>query len=81
MVYNMDRQEVVKLARELYKIRFSAHLQFRPDMGTGLYGHKDKGNEDMWDPETVTHWYEESVRIAEKILQVENEYLNTGKGD
>ena len=71
----MEKIEVTKLARELYKIRFSAHLQFRPDLGTGMYGHKDKGNEEMWDTNTVEHWYQESIRIAEKILQVEDKYL------
>lgn len=76
----MNKNEVLKLARELYKIRFSAHLQFRPDLGSGMYGHKDKGNEDMWDPETVKHWYEESINIAEKILRVESEYLSADNG-
>ena len=74
-MHNMDKIEVIKLARELYKIRFSAHLQFRPDLGSGMYSHKDKGYEDMWDATTVKHWYQESIRIAEEILQVENEYL------
>ncbi len=77
----MDKKEVIKLARDLYKIRFSAHLQFRPDLGTGMYGHRDKGYEDMWDSNTVKHWYEESVAIAERILQIESEYLNTDKND
>lgn len=75
----MNKKEVTALARELYKIRFSAHLQFRPDLGSGMYGHKDKGYEDMWDPNTVEHWYKESIRIAEKILQVENDYLSNSK--
>jgi len=72
----MEKKEVIGLARELYKVRFSAHLQFRPDLGDGMYGHRDRGIEDMWDSNTVKHWYEESIRIAEKILQVEGEYLS-----
>lgn len=44
-----------------------------------MYGYKDTGYEDVWDLNTVKHWYAESIKIAERILQIESDYVNTDR--
>lgn len=70
----MKKNEVVILARELFKIRItSAREGFSQDDGMhkltvkGITAYNDK---------TIEKWYKEALEIAEIVVGIEDKYLN-----
>ncbi len=70
----MKKEEVILLARELFKIRImSSREGFSQDdgmhkltvQGITAYNHK-----------TIERWYQEAVEIAEIIIPIEEKYLS-----
>lgn len=69
----MDKQEVVKLARELFKARVSAARE-GPGEDDGMHKERVRGIS-FFNDTVMEQWYRESLRTAEIIIALEEEYL------
>ncbi len=71
----MEKQEVVILARELFKIRISSSREgFAED--DGVHKMKVKGIA-SYNNAVIEKWYKEALKTAEIIISLEGEYLNS----
>jgi hypothetical protein len=73
----MKKEEIVLLARELFKIRI---MSSREGLSQDDGKHKlTVGGITAYNHITVEKWYEESIKIATIISAAENAYLNKEK--
>lgn len=70
----MNKQEVIKLARELFKIRISSSNEGRAQ-DDGI--HKmEVGDVSSYHHKVIEKWYTEAIQTAEIIIGLEEGYLN-----
>jgi hypothetical protein len=70
----MQKDQVILLARELFKIRISSSREgFAQD--DGVHTMKVKGIT-SYDDRAIKKWYLEALKTAEIIILLEDEYLN-----
>ncbi len=70
----MKKQEVIVLARELFKIRISSAREgYSQDDGMHKLSVK---NITAYNQEAIEKWYQEALKTAEIIVSLEDEYLN-----
>jgi hypothetical protein len=73
----MQKNQVIILARELFKIRISSSREgYAQD--DGVHKMKVKGIT-TYDDEAIKKWYLEALKTAEIIIILEEEYLNNNK--
>jgi len=73
----MEKAEVIKLARELFKIRLASSREgFAED--DGVHKLKIKGIS-TYDDATIKKWYKEALTTAEIIIGLEEVYLSDHK--
>ncbi len=69
----MDKHEVIKLARELFKIRESSARE-GPAENDGVHKRKTQAIP-FYNDEIMKTWYLEAIHTAEIIIGLEKEYL------
>ena len=70
----MLKQDVIILARELFKIRISSSREgFSEDDGVHKMKVRGIGS---YNDAAIIKWYKEALRTAEIIIALEEEYLN-----
>lgn len=70
----MKKEEVIILARELFKIRITSSREgFSQDDGMHKLKIKDIT---FYNHETIEKWYQEAIETAEIIIAIEEKYLN-----
>ncbi len=74
--HRIDKSEVIKLARELFKIRVSDARE-GPAENDGVHKRKTPGIP-FYNDETMQNWYLEAIRTAEIIVGIEVAYLSGG---
>ncbi len=71
----MPKENVIILARELFKIRLSSSREGVAE-DDGVHEMKIKGISSYNDV-VIEKWYKEAIRTAEIIIALEEEYLKT----
>lgn len=74
LIFGKKKERVTLLARELLKIRISAARE-GPAEDDGMHKKKTKAIP-FYDDLVMEKWYKESLRTAEIIITMEEEYLN-----
>lgn len=70
----MDKQQVIILARELFKIRISSSRE-GSSQDDGI--HKMEVRDiTFYNPIVIEKWYSEALKIAEIIISLEEKYIN-----
>lgn len=70
----MKKEQVIALARELFKIRISSSNEGLAQ-DDGVHKMKVKGIT-SYDRKAIEKWYLEALKTAEIIIALEEEYLN-----
>ena len=71
--HGVDKQKVIILARELFKIRISSSRE-GVAQDDGVHKMKVRGIT-SYDEEAIKKWYTEALKIAEIIISLEAEYV------
>lgn len=71
----MNKDKVIILARELFKIRISSSREGSAQ-DDGVHEMKVRGIS-TYNDVVIEKWYKEAIRTAEIIIALEEEYLNT----
>jgi hypothetical protein len=73
----MNKQQVITLARELFKIRITSSREGSAQ-DDGMHKMKIAGIT-YYNPEVIAKWYKEALATSEIIIALEEEYLNNTK--